>query len=738
MVKDTNGVQLPFATVRIVGSSIGTMCDKQGNYEILLPQGSYQFVFSYVGFKGTTIAVDLQNSVKQEIRLYPIDIQLPEVLIDGEDPAYAIMREAIVRKRKWQQLISSFKARVYTKDTFGRDTLLSLISEAYSDLYWQKNDSLKEVVIYRRQSSNLPEQFQFALVRDFFNFNNDTIRHWGYTFITPLSDSALQFYDYKLKRTYSDAGQKYYDIEVTPLSQTQPLFSGRITISDSSYALQSVQLHPNNVFKIPFFEFLSYEFSQQFSLYENRFWFPLEYHISAEMKFRYMLIKFPNSIFYNKSVICYEYVTNPFIEDSIIALPSLTLLPSIKNDDTSKWKNITYFPLSKLEEKSYAIIDRIFKSRPFFSKVTSFLIDYENTINAIDFRYNRVEGAFLGGKISKNIATDFRFSANAGYGFADHFVNYTLQPEILLHSKLSLWFGAGNYRSIQTFPLNYHVNGFLNSVSALFNGDDYYNYYDSRGNRIFLTFDKYPNVFTTLSFVIEKHSSVSKATDFALNFIGTKKKFRDNTSITDGSLRAFRFELYNKVETIKELFEEPKDSWLLRIEHSSSDFGSSFNFTSFYSNVALRIPTMGTSRLFNPYLGVSASLGLSNGSAPIQRVFSFETPISNIAFPNSFRTMKNFEFLGDNYYACSIEHNFRNIPLLLLGISFINADLILKISTGAIWVTSPLLKNNIQTLQGRYSEYTIGIGRIADVFRIDFSYSDYKQSRYAVTILGGF
>jgi hypothetical protein len=81
-------------------------------------------------------------------------------------------------------------------------------------------------------------------------------------------------------------------------------------------------------------------------------------------------------------------------------------------------------------------------------------------------------------------------------------------------------------------------------------------------------------------------------------------------------------------------------------------------------------------------VGISASLGLSKGDAPLQRSFSFETPISSFAYPHSFRTLRTVNTFADNFYACAIEHNFRNIPLLLAGVTSVNADVLLRVTTG--------------------------------------------------------
>jgi len=736
-IRNITGDELPFATILIENTTLGTTSDANGKFNILLPRGNYTFIVRYIGYKSFTLTLELSGDTTVVISLLPAEIRLPEVLVSGEDPAYPIIREAIQRKRKWKHLINSYKAKVYTKDTFGTDTSLGLISEAYSDLFYHKNNSLKEIVVHRRQSSNLPEEIQVATVRNFLDFNNDTVQHWGYTFITPLAESAFQFYDYKLLRTYLNEGRLFYDIEVIPVSQTFPLFSGIITIADSSYALQKVKLSPNDIFQIPFFTLSNFEFTQQFALYENRFWLPLEYHISAEMDFRFYGLKKARSLYYHKSVICYEYFINTPFEDSIQTLSTLSILPTASLDDSSYWKKVNIYPLTQLERDSYKKIDEMVKARPFVFQFANAIRDYKRWMQYFDIRYNRVEGLFVGGRYKYPMFPGIRFIVNGGYGLSDNLVKHRIAVETRLNSQHEVWLGIENYYWNFTFPLNYKVNSFSNSLTSFFYSDDYYNYFFVRGNRLYISYNKFEHILVTLNFLYEHHSSLTKTTDFSLKSIGTKVKFRNNPPIIEERLTSLLLECSTKDQPDNELFKEPETTWLVRVEQSFANRGSVNSFTSFYSNVTFRVPTMGISRLFDPYLGISISIGSSLGPVSLQRTFSLECPLSRYAFEGTFRTVNNTEFSGDNFYAVAVEHNFRNIPFIILGISQINFDIVIRAATGKTWLENKQLQGILHPTNNNYSEYTVGIGRIFDMFRIDFSYSDYSMSRYAISLMMG-
>ncbi len=734
-VSDTSDVGLPSATIRIANTSIGTVSDSRGQFRISLVPRKLMLVFSYVGCFPDSITLNVQRDTVLVVHLVPSEIRFPEVIVNSEDPAYPIIREAIKRKKEWQRYIVSFEAKVYTKDTFGNDTSLGLISEAYSDLYWRRGDSLRELVVARRQSSNIPSEFQLAIVHDFIDFNKDSISQWGYTFITPLAESGFELYDYKLIGSHTIRDNTIFDIEVMPRTSLQPLFKGLISISDSSYALIRVKLCPTKIFRVPFFELDHFEFTEQFSLYDNHFWFPIEYHLASAMKFRYMFIKLPVVLHYNKAVICFEYKTNTAEKDSVKQLPALSFLPSAKMYDSLVWSNVTLYPLTDLEEKSYPAIAKKAETSPFIVKFANLFKEHETTFNAIDCRYNRAEGFFLGGNAMEDVNSSIRLYGKAGYGFSAAHWQFSFRPEITVDSSLSVSAGAEVYNRIATYPVNYAVSEFLNTVSALLNKEDYYNYYLSTGEKVFISYRGLPAFFAMIDYVSEKQSSVANSTNFALSFLrSSNETFRLNPPVQSGLMRSLQLKLMVGENTGEKFFSKPENTYGIDLEYSSPRIGSQFDFVTCYAKMLVEVPTMGSYMLFNPYLRLFTSAGVAKGSLPMQRMFSLESPLSGFALPGALRTVGIAEFTGDTYYTFSLEHNFRNLPFIMLALPSIDVDIILRVSIARMWNTS--ISPNIPTksTSGTYSEYTIGLGRIADFFCLELSYA--LRTRFVFSVTG--
>ncbi|MDI6780163.1 MAG: DUF5686 family protein, partial [Bacteroidota bacterium] len=243
---------LPAASIRIDGTTKGTITTADGTFRLSLAAEEYKIIFSFVGYQTDSQKVVLNQDIALQIKLKPVGVQLPEVITIAEDPAIEIIRRAIANKRKWMDKLNSYEIQAFTRQTLFRDTAIASISESYTTGYWQAGDTLREIVTQKRQTENVPASENFAAVMRIANFNDDEIQISGYTFVGPTAVDALDYYDYKLLRTFGKSGYEIYEIQVIPKSRVKPLLQGTITIADYSYAVMGVDLKPNEAFNIPF------------------------------------------------------------------------------------------------------------------------------------------------------------------------------------------------------------------------------------------------------------------------------------------------------------------------------------------------------------------------------------------------------------------------------------------------------------------------------------------------------
>ncbi|MDO5105431.1 SusC/RagA family TonB-linked outer membrane protein [Capnocytophaga sp.] len=107
MVTDANGEPLPGVNVLVKGTSVGVVTDFDGNFEINVPEGKTELVFSYIGFKDQTLTVtQARSGVK--IVLQEDTQQLDEVVVT----ALGIKRQEKALSYNVQQVKSDELTRV--------------------------------------------------------------------------------------------------------------------------------------------------------------------------------------------------------------------------------------------------------------------------------------------------------------------------------------------------------------------------------------------------------------------------------------------------------------------------------------------------------------------------------------------------------------------------------------------------------------------------------------------------
>ncbi len=116
-VKDVAGNNLSFSSIEIKNKSIGTIANEEGRFSLTLSPGSYTVICQHIGYQRQekTITISSEN-IKLDFELSVQQLTLPEVLVkQGEDPAYAIIRNAINKRRFYKDEFQKFTTEVYTK-----------------------------------------------------------------------------------------------------------------------------------------------------------------------------------------------------------------------------------------------------------------------------------------------------------------------------------------------------------------------------------------------------------------------------------------------------------------------------------------------------------------------------------------------------------------------------------------------------------------------------------------------
>ncbi len=742
------GQPLAAANVRVAGTAKGTITNLDGSYLITLPAGNHTLIYSYIGYRTASLDISLNRSVSRSIGLEPAEILLPEVVSIAEDPAYEIIRRAIKKKHEWAKLLHSYEFKAFTRQTFYRDTSIAGITESYTNGFWQQGDTLREVVTQKRETKNLPEMQMLASVGEIVNFTDDVIDIIGYKFIGPIAKDALDYYKYKLLRTFRKDGIEVYEIEVIPDSRIVPLFAGKISIADSSYAVMGIDVKPNDVLSIPFVSDLKLSYNQRYSLYDEKFWMPTDIIADMGGKISFAGLSFPKITFDQTSVI-YDYLINMQIPDSIFKEPELVVDSSATKYDSTFWSSHEVLPLTAVEQKAYKTLDstqtlaKQFKPTGATASVLGI-----SALNYLDIRFNRVEGLFLGGRYTYNSGRTtmrvslgpsgfesstkrygWRVSAAAGYGISDRLFKWRLGGAYPLDKNSQFEVGADVYRDIAHFPDGNFYPAIVTSIFSLFGRDDYRDYYMTYGWKAFLDVEPFSRFAASVTYLSEQERTAVMHTDFSILSFG--HTYRPNPAIEDGQMRSLTLDLrYGDEKPLLGLV--PYDGIKLSAEYSSKSFlRSDFGFSRYYLTASYHFPTFLTSYLFPPQLQVMFAGGISTGALPPQREFVLDSQLGRFAPFGVLKTAYPREFVGDRFVMISLEQNFRNVPFLILNIPFLyrsGMEVLVDGAAAQSWLSGE------STTNGWYYEAGIGLGKIFGLIRADLTYRLSKPNNLFFTI----
>ncbi len=562
-VTDSSGQTLPYAFVYVKGSKSGVTANLEGVYELKLEsKGRYTIVCQYVGYKKKEEDIVVNGNRRLDIILVPQDKVMAEVIVkNGEDPAYAIIRNTIKKRIFYDQQIERFSCRVYTKGQlrlrdfpkkfFGQkidfedgDTSkkkIVFLSETFSNYSYEKGKEKVEVISSKVSGQSdgfgLAAPKIFSFYKENINFGS-TINPRG--FISPISDKALNFYRYKLEGTYFEDGKMIDHILVIPKRKFEPLFSGYIDIVDLDWRIHSLKL---SLFKASSMELLdTLRIEQLYRPVDNDTWF-----LSTQVI--YPAAKFFGFDGYGSFLNVYTDLDLPasFTKKTFTNI-LLRYIDSANKRNDQYWEENRPMPLMEEERKDYAkkdslelrrkdprYLDSLDKKRNKTS-VTGLMISGKSFSNSrsrssISFppiidqvNFNPAEGWVLGPSLSwskrlDSVASSRRnlsVTSNLRYGFSNgHFnswltINYHTGKKFATHFLLS-----GGSRVFQ-FNNNSPIGERGNTVSCLFGENNRIRSYEAnyfRGS-FRKTFDEGFQI--TAGFQYQDRRALENTTNFTL------------------------------------------------------------------------------------------------------------------------------------------------------------------------------------------------------------------------------
>ena len=268
LVKDNKTREaIPFANIWIRGTTMGTMSDVDGKFTLRLSKKD-TLCISTVGYYRKEIPA--KNITENPLTVYLTEevMQLGEVTVKPEIPRAKVLLKKIQQRKKINRVniekINDYKTFAQTTVYLALDSTskttrrifhnldevtmkLDGQSLCFSPIYLaeqgEKVSNGKDSLVYTRKDGIFPKLNQtieslilLNVVIDM-DFYKDQIYILGRGITSPLSNSASLHYNFYLNDSTYIGDRKYFNFSFSPKNKYNPLFTGRFTVEDSTFAL---------------------------------------------------------------------------------------------------------------------------------------------------------------------------------------------------------------------------------------------------------------------------------------------------------------------------------------------------------------------------------------------------------------------------------------------------------------------------------------------------------------------
>jgi hypothetical protein len=260
------GEGIPFVSITIENTYNGTTANEEGQFELNVKNtGKYTVIFQSIGYKTQKLSIDVK-SLPHTLNVVMADekYELNEIVIsNAEDPAYAVIREAIAHRKENSAKTGRFESDFYSKGIFRVKNLpkkilgqkvempdgmvdstgsgILYLSETVSHITFEQPDKLKERIIASKVSGNDNGFSYNTAMNTYYNFYDNYIDMGEVQMLSPIAGSALNYYKYKLEGTFFDENNNQINkIKVIPRRDKEAVVEGYIYIVDDSWAIYAI------------------------------------------------------------------------------------------------------------------------------------------------------------------------------------------------------------------------------------------------------------------------------------------------------------------------------------------------------------------------------------------------------------------------------------------------------------------------------------------------------------------
>ncbi|MFY0652567.1 MAG: carboxypeptidase-like regulatory domain-containing protein [Cyclobacteriaceae bacterium] len=808
-IADEKGEALPFTTLYVENTTKGTSSNVDGFYSIELAPGEYNLVFQYVGFKKEVKAIEVGTSpVVLNVILRSEALELNEVVVNAtdEDPAYRIIREAIKKRKFHKEQVQAYKCQVYIKGmqtieekpdkVFGfvipLDTGIVYLSESISELSFEQPDKIKEVMISSKVSGNNNTFSYNQGSQMLFSFYDNLLKAEGLSergYVSPISNNAMLFYEYKMEGFIQEKGLMINKIKVIPRRKNDPVFSGYIYILEDSWRIHSVDLTLTKEHQLEFIDNLNIRqvyapiqgdiwmmISQKFSFSLDIFGFKgvgnfIGLHSDYEIQVNDKLISnSTDTIAQNET----EQDTLPIIQKLFPKKYFNNEILVIEDDsnqkDSTYWARVRPVPLTNIEIADYTkkdSLEEIHNSKPYKDSVDRVVNKlslanvvysgyvYQKSFEEKYFRfepiienleYNTVEGAvvFLKSTYNKSkkgilkyqLVPEIRYGFSSRKAYGQLFGRMYYNPRKF--SRALLQFGNFVYQFNGQKP----ISPFVNSLETILNRQNLIKLYEKNFFRVAHQSEISNGILVTSNLEYAHRKELFNTTDYSI-FRTDEREFTVNRPLNNelantsfGTSNTFQYDVHFTIRIKQKYISRPDQKYVMgtkypifRVLYSKgfSAFGSDVDYDKIAFDIRddIDYQLLGSGNYF-----IAGGTFLNDNKVAFMDYKHFNGGGSILAKfkKNYFQLMDYYQFSTTNgWFSAQYNHHFN-------GFLINKFPLLRKTKMQAVGTVNYLYTDT----SGNYLEYGFGLEHIVKVFRIDFYMAHLDGKHYGRGIRMGF
>lgn len=778
IVVDEKNEPIPFANVYFKNSTEGVITNENGRFYLESQKNHGVLVVSFIGYTAQDVKLEKAVSYNMKVTLTEGETLREVVLVSGKlskknNPAIDILRKIWERKRKnglrqfnqyqydkYEKVefdlntidSATMKSRVFrgmefvfeqmdTSKITGKTYLPIFINESLSEVYGDNTSKKEKEILKANKNSGFSNNQQIiAFVKDLYadyDIYDNYLKFFDKDFVSPLSRTGIDVYNYALTDSMYIDNKWCYNIVYYPRRKGELTFKGDFWVNDTTFAIKNINMAVTKSANINWVKEIYIE--QEFEVVSDSVFLLKRDHMMSDFAFNK---KEESQGVYGKRTTLYknhqfnQQKPKEFYKEEVNFIDN-----EVYSRSDEYWQENRFENLSKDELGVYKMLDTlktVKKFKQMYDLVAILGSGYIQKGNFdigpifSTFGYNEVEGFRLraGGRTYFGQNDPWRLQFYTAYGFDDNQFKYGVSGKVLLNKRNRLILEGGNRRDIEqigaSLTTTNNVLGRSFASNGLFMSGANDNLTSINLSMVSLNMEPIKNLTFETGF---SYRTLKPAWEkFSLDYFspdspsGIKSEVAQSEVYLSVDYTPRRKTVGYGVE--RSIVDSPFTRIFLNYSQGLKGvFDSDFDYQKVQLYVKQPILVGGFGRL-----NVITEVGKTFGEVPLGLMSVVPGNQSYFLIENTFNNLNFYEFVTDEYATLQLEHHFLGRILSRIpGLRQMNLREIVGFKAVVGSVSDENRALNASTLtylapDKPYWEYSVGIGNIFKVFRIDCSW----------------